>query len=118
MLDSSPVSASGIDRTTSIPNADVVTAELDQQERIPLLRNRLTQFKLGLRYVEELRREAAKLNLQARSWVAAQIIQDVPSDIVLCEFACRKIQCSSAEWATCARRLELEAGLSGKTRTE
>jgi hypothetical protein len=118
MLDSSPVSASGIDRTTSIPNPDVVTAELDQQERIPLLRNRLTRFKTGLRYVEELRREAAKLNLQARSWVAAQIIQDVPSDIVLCEFACRKIQCSSAEWATCARRLELEAGLSGKTRTE
>jgi hypothetical protein len=118
MLDSSPVSASGIDRTTSIPNPDVVTAELDQQERIPLLRNRLTRFKTGLRYVEELRREAAKLNLQARSWVAAQIIQDVPSDIALCEFACRKIQCSSAEWATCARRLGLEARLSAKTRIE
>jgi hypothetical protein len=56
--------------------------------------------------------------LQARNWVAAQIIQDVPGDIVLCEFACRKIQCSSEEWATCARRLELAARLSGKTRTE
>jgi len=118
MLRSSPVSASVILPTASIPDADVVTTGPDQQERIPLLRNRLTRFKTGLRYVEELRREAAKLNLQARSWVAAQIIQDVPSDIVLCEFACRKIQCSSAEWATCARRLELEAGLSGKTRTE
>ena len=117
MLRSSPVSASVL-RTTSIPDADVVTTEPDQQERIPLLRNRLTRFKTGVRYVEELRREAAKLNLKARSWVAAQIIQDVPSDIVLCEFACRKIQCSSAEWATCARRLELVARLSAKTRIE
>jgi hypothetical protein len=118
MLDSSPLSASVVVRTTSIPNADVVTTEADQRGKIPHLRNRLTRVKTGLRYVEELRREAAKLSLQARNWVAAQIIQDVPGDIVLCEFACRKIQCSSEEWATCARRLELAARLSGKTRTE
>ena len=38
-------------------------------------------------------------------WVLNQIIQDVPEDIALCQFDCRKGQCSHGEWETCERRL-------------
>lgn len=38
-----------------------------------------------------------------------QIVEEVPEEIALCEFNCRKNQCTQAEWATCPRRLEFEA---------
>jgi len=38
-------------------------------------------------------------------WVKDQIVQLVPKDIAVCEFDCRKEQCTWAEWKTCGRRL-------------
>jgi len=43
-------------------------------------------------------------------WMAERIVQEAPRDIALCEFDCRKRQCTRAEWAACARRLENAAG--------
>ena len=43
-------------------------------------------------------------------WIAGQIIQDVPDDIALCEFDCRKVQCGVEECETCPRRLKRGAG--------
>jgi hypothetical protein len=39
------------------------------------------------------------------------MIQEVPGDIALCEFDCRKQQCTIKEWATCERRI---SGASGE----
>jgi hypothetical protein len=43
-------------------------------------------------------------------WVKDQIVQDVPKDSALCEFDCRKEQCTIGEWETCERRLDKGAG--------
>ena len=43
-------------------------------------------------------------------WVKDQIIGEVPEGSALCEYDCRKIQCTAAEWATCDRRLDRAAG--------
>jgi hypothetical protein len=43
-------------------------------------------------------------------WVKRQVVQDVPEDIALCEFACRKGQCGMDEWETCDRRINKAAG--------
>ena len=43
---------------------------------------------------------------QAWQWVKGQFVQEVPQDVALCEFDCRKLQCTMGEWETCARRLE------------
>jgi len=39
-----------------------------------------------------------------------QIVQDVPVSDGLCEYDCRKQQCSEAEWANCERRVHRAAG--------
>jgi hypothetical protein len=39
-----------------------------------------------------------------------QWIDDVPDDVALCEFDCRKGQCTYGEWASCERRLSKTAG--------
>lgn len=39
-----------------------------------------------------------------------QIAQDVPASDGLCEFDCRKQQCSEEEWANCERRIQRAAG--------
>jgi hypothetical protein len=38
------------------------------------------------------------------------IVQDVPEAIELCEFDCRKAECTAQEWASCERRLKRAAG--------
>ena len=43
-------------------------------------------------------------------WAKGQIVSDVPEDIALCEFDCRKPQCTQGEWETCSRRLTRAAG--------
>lgn len=47
----------------------------------------------------------AKQHLQQ---VKRKAIEEVPDDIALCEFDCRKTQCRYDEWATCERRLRSE----------
>lgn len=34
------------------------------------------------------------------------LVQRVPDDLALCEFACSKTRCSEEEWAHCRRRLD------------
>jgi hypothetical protein len=106
MRHSSPVNASLILRVASIrEDRNAPTAEADQHELSRLLRYRLAVLEGALRRVNELRREAAQANLLLRNWVTDQIIQDVPGNIEVCEFACRKSQCTQGEWETCDRRL-------------
>jgi hypothetical protein len=42
----------------------------------------------------------------AKSWLRAQIVEDVPDSLALCEFGCRKQQCRIGEWERCKRRLQ------------
>ena len=46
-------------------------------------------------------------NRVARLWarIKNQIVQDVPEDLALCEFACRKSHCTMGDWETCDRRV-------------
>jgi hypothetical protein len=39
-----------------------------------------------------------------------QLVQDVPDANGLCEFDCRKLHCTLAEWERCERRLQRAAG--------
>jgi hypothetical protein len=45
-------------------------------------------------------------------WLQNQIVQTVPEDCAICQFDCRKSQCTVGEWETCARRLNKAAGES------
>lgn len=40
-------------------------------------------------------------------WLKAQWIAEVPDDLAICEFECRKSECSFECWATCVRRISL-----------
>ena len=40
-----------------------------------------------------------------QSW----LIAEVPEDIAICEFDCSKNQCTYGEWATCQRRIQIQA---------
>lgn len=37
-------------------------------------------------------------------WLGKQIVQDLPSDVAVCECDCRKTQCTSVEWEACEIR--------------
>ena len=43
-------------------------------------------------------------------WLKDQIAQDVPESDGLCEYDCRKQECTEEEWATCDRRIRKAAG--------
>jgi len=43
-------------------------------------------------------------------WLKDQIAQKVPEAVALCEYDCRKQQCTGEEWATCERRTHQAAG--------
>jgi hypothetical protein len=43
-------------------------------------------------------------------WIKNQVVREVPEDIVLCEYDCRKKQCTLDEWTACDRRLHKAAG--------
>jgi hypothetical protein len=43
-------------------------------------------------------------------WVLNELIQDVPEESALCEFDCRRAQCTQGEWSSCSRRLNSAAG--------
>lgn len=42
-------------------------------------------------------------------WLRNQIVAEVPADLAVCEFECRKTECFSDEWVCCERRLSREA---------
>jgi len=39
-------------------------------------------------------------------WIKDHVFQDVPKSIAVCEFDCRKGQCTTGEWNTCENRLQ------------
>lgn len=41
---------------------------------------------------------------------AGRLVGNVPADIALCEFDCRKEQCRYDEWSSCERRISKAAG--------
>jgi len=43
-------------------------------------------------------------------WLRKQIVAEVPADLAVCEFECRKTECSSDEWICCERRISRAAG--------
>jgi hypothetical protein len=43
-------------------------------------------------------------------WLRRQFVDDVPEGDALCEFDCRKLQCTEEEWKVCDRRLHHAAG--------
>jgi hypothetical protein len=43
-------------------------------------------------------------------FVKRSIVRDVPEELALCEFDCRKGQCMLSEWATCDRRTHQAGG--------
>jgi hypothetical protein len=47
---------------------------------------------------------------QAWRWFKDQIVREVPPEDALCEFDCRKPQCTADQWASCERRLSHAAG--------
>lgn len=51
-------------------------------------------------------------NLFRRLWqfVSRQAVDDVPEDVALCEYDCRRGQCMQDEWATCERRSRKGSG--------
>lgn len=59
----------------------------------------------ALKRVAESGHKAAKAILRLRRWVAAQIVQDIPSVIGWCEFDCGNCQCTPEKWHACKRRL-------------
>jgi len=40
-----------------------------------------------------------------KHWLTGQLVSEVPLDIALCEYGCRKSQCLQEEWEHCERRL-------------
>ena len=47
-------------------------------------------------------------------WIIGQIIQTVPKDIAVCEFECRKNECTFENWETCENRLGTAARAPNK----
>ncbi len=43
-------------------------------------------------------------------WLKGQIVQTVPEEDGVCEFDCRKQQCTEGEWEVCERRVQKAAG--------
>jgi hypothetical protein len=43
-------------------------------------------------------------------FVKRNIVDDVPEEIALCEFDCRKGQCEQGEWVSCDRRVRKASG--------
>lgn len=55
---------------------------------------------------------AQPLHKRLWRWMRNQIVQEVPKEVGLCEFDCRKQECDEEEWANCERRVEDAAGAS------
>jgi hypothetical protein len=51
-----------------------------------------------------------KLLQNVLDWTWGQIIGDVPEDSAICEYDCRKSECTDLEWQNCMRRLQRAAG--------
>jgi hypothetical protein len=102
---SSSVHASLILRLTSIRDGEASTTKTNQHEPGRFLRYCLAVQEAALCRFVKLLREAVKANLRWRHWITCQIIQEVPSEIAVCEFHCPRSQCTSKGWEACNYRL-------------
>lgn len=59
---------------------------------------------------KDSRGDAMKLLQNIWKRVEGQTVGEVPRDIALCEFDCRKPQCREGEWENCIRRLRHATG--------
>ena len=50
-----------------------------------------------------------KLKTSFIQWCQTELVQEVPQEDALCEFDCRKLQCTQGEWETCDRRIRRAA---------
>jgi hypothetical protein len=48
--------------------------------------------------------------IRAWRWISNQVVQDVPEEIMVCEYDCRKAQCTMAEAERCEKRQQEGAG--------
>lgn len=48
---------------------------------------------------------------RVRRWLHGQVVKEVPEDIAVCEFDCRKGQCRMGEWSTCERRHRIQQAI-------
>ena len=55
--------------------------------------------------VEPIPRRIRNWLKEQMSQLRQRVVEEVPEDIVLCEFDCRKTQCLFEEWEHCERRL-------------
>ena len=62
------------------------------------------------KYLASLRASFGTLRL----WLKNQIVADVPPEVALCEFDCRKTECQFGEWVNCKNRLSYLAALAAK----
>jgi len=62
------------------------------------------------RSIADERSKIRSLRFRSWQWIKDQIFKEVPKEIELCEFDCRKEQCVQGEWETCDRRLHQAAG--------
>jgi hypothetical protein len=58
--------------------------------------------------------------IAARFWhsVEAHVVGNVPPDLELCEFDCRKPRCSIGDWAACQRRIDFASEIAKAARRE
>jgi hypothetical protein len=54
--------------------------------------------------------KASDCTSELGNWAMEQSVAEVPADLALCEFDCRKSQCSWDEWVNCERRISRAAG--------
>ena len=52
-------------------------------------------------------RSSSRASLSHR--LKSMLFSEVPREIAICEFDCPRNQCTHGEWATCQRRIQLEA---------
>jgi hypothetical protein len=65
---------------------------------------------LAISVRQESRKEMTLVGLRTSiielcRWLKAQWVAEVPDDLAICEFECRKSQCSFDGWANCVRRI-------------
>jgi len=51
-------------------------------------------------------------------WLGKQLIDEVPTDLVICEYECRRGRCTEGEFRTCIRRATHPAGQTSQSQIE
>jgi hypothetical protein len=102
---------------TNLPPPVLLPKRLHFKPKIPL--SRASQFRNDINDTLVVKVNLVMLgdsfkraNLFGRIWqyVKRQIVDVVPEDLAMCQFDCRKGQCTQDEWEACERRIRKGAG--------